>query len=453
MKRLRLWLQELSLYQQLISIIFVVSVAFTFFLFAFLMTSLNQFVELEMYKTIHRSQENVSFYFENGFSSSEISEHIDPNTSHFLYDRSQRIYYHVGSSQLGQDEAYSVLNNLDIEEGGVIDSVYLKGNLKIMYSVKDIGEGMYLISMISTDYFSQYRETLVDNVVNLNLTIVSFLFLLLMLWMGTVIHPLKQIRNYIRKIQMDEEATLKIDRRDEIGAVASALVEMKQELEDQKNLREEMIQNISHDLKTPIATIKSYGESIKDGIYPYETLEKSVDVIIEHASRLEKKVYSLITLNKMDYILEKEVESVNLKEVVEKVILSLKVIRPKIEITADLDEVFFQGQEEPWRIVIENLLDNALRYAKTRIKIELKEKNFSIYNDGPLIERDHLNKLFNAYEKGTEGQFGLGLSIVRRVCKGYGYLVGVDNLNDGVIFWVKDPRKKAKKTNKKISMS
>ena len=64
---------------------------------------------------------------------------------------------------------------------------------------------------------------------------------------------------------------------------------MEYKLLKQEKTKEDMIHNISHDLKTPIATIKSYGESIKDGIYPYDTLEKSVDVIIENAERLEKK--------------------------------------------------------------------------------------------------------------------------------------------------------------------
>ena len=59
-----------------------------------------------------------------------------------------------------------------------------------------------------------------------------------------------------------------------------------------------MIHNISHDLKTPIATIKSYGESIKDGIYPYDTLEKSVDVIIENADRLEAVSYTHLDVYK-----------------------------------------------------------------------------------------------------------------------------------------------------------
>ena len=84
-----------------------------------------------------------------------------------------------------------------------------------------------------------------------------------------------------------------------------------------------MIQNISHDLKTPIATIKSYGESIKDGIYPYETLEKSVDVIIEHADRLEKKVYSLIMLNKLGYLTDDGMagDTLDMSAVINKAIL------------------------------------------------------------------------------------------------------------------------------------
>ena len=77
-----------------------------------------------------------------------------------------------------------------------------------------------------------------------------------------------------------EDPELIITRSDEIGEIAESLTSMNEELKKQQRIREEMIQNISHDLKTPIATIKSYSESIKDAIYPYDTLEKSVDVII-----------------------------------------------------------------------------------------------------------------------------------------------------------------------------
>ena len=104
---------------------------------------------------------------------------------------------------------------------------------------------------------------------------------------------------------------------------------MKDELTRQEKAKEEMIHNISHDLKTPIATIKSYSESIKDGIYPYGTLEGSVDVILDNAQRLEDKVHNLLYLNRVEYLVTSDSEGVvtNMKEVVEEVVLNSAVIR------------------------------------------------------------------------------------------------------------------------------
>ena len=312
-----------------------------------------------------------------------------------------------------------------------------------MYTILRLTSDDYLISLVSDAYRTEFRGALVSGVINLNLLVVSILFVILMLWVGSLIHPLNQIRNYIDRIRRDEKADLKIDRRDEIGEVADALMIMETELNKQKKIREEMIQNISHDLKTPIATIKSYGESIKDGIYPYETLEKSVDVIIEHADRLEKKVYSLIMFNKMGYLLDNDETSfVEMKSVIEKVIMSLKVIRPEIVITTNIEDVNFHGEEEPWRIVVENLLDNAIRYAKSEIKIHLSGGELSISNDGAQMSKDRLDKLFRPYEQGSDGQFGLGLSIVHRVCTTYGYRVVAENLNEGVCFRISKPLNK-----------
>ena len=113
---------------------------------------------------------------------------------------------------------------------------------------------------------------------------------------------------------------------------------MREELRKQEKTKEDMIHNISHDLKTPIATIKSYGESIKDGIYPYGTLEKSVDVIIENADRLEQKVHSLLFMNRVEYLISQDAEGISsdMKEIVEKVVQANKVIKPEIEFITDL---------------------------------------------------------------------------------------------------------------------
>ena len=222
---------------------------------------------------------------------------------------------------------------------------------------------------------------------------------------------------------------------------------MQAELKKQEKTKEDMIHNISHDLKRPIGAIKSYGESIKDGIYPYGTVEKSVDVIIENAERLEKKVHSLLYMNRVEYLISQEngEKSINMKEVIEFVVQNIRLIRPEIEFQLHLNDVIFEGSEEPWRIVVENILENALRYAQTKITIILNDRDgLSIENDGEKIEEDRIATLFKPYEKGAGGKFGLGLSIVSKVVHAYGYHICGENSQDGVIFKIYKPNKKLK---------
>ncbi len=76
------------------------------------------------------------------------------------------------------------------------------------------------------------------------------------------------------------------------------------------------------------------------------------------------------------------------------------------------EDVYFQGYRENLYTVIDNILDNAKRYAKTKIKIILRKDRLRIYNDGEAIDEQFLNSIFKPYEKGSKGEFGLGMSIV-----------------------------------------
>lgn len=267
--------------------------------------------------------------------------------------------------------------------------------------------------------------------------VIGFVFILLLFWVGTIIHSLTQIKEYVEKSKNNEEAILKLDREDEIGQLGAVLVEMQDELHYQQKQKEEMLQNISHDLKTPVATIKSYSEAIKDGIYPYDTLEKSVDVIIEHADRLEKKVFNLLMLNRMDYMTHEKIsndETILLESIIEQVVVSTKQIRPEINVSIEAKGSVFVGQEEPWRVVVENLLDNAIRYAHTKVDIYVDDHFFTIYNDGDKVPKKKLKSFFKAYEMGDKGQFGLGLAIVNRVVTNYNYSITARNKDKGIEF-------------------
>lgn len=458
MKRFRLWINELSLLQQILCLIFLFIALFAGFLIFFISPAIDKFSETEMYELLHNSQNSIIDYINAHPDETDVAFGTDTTITQLMYDPDNESIRILNDGTLDDEVIDSLKQTAQASKAGTQDYICTATDSKnqiteYLYSVTLLKDGRQLISVMSDANRVTFRKSLVSGVVMLNILVVSVLLVLLLMWVGTFIVPLQQIKTYIGKIKNDEPATLNIHRNDEIGEVADALTEMQSALDKQNREKEEMIQNISHDLKTPIATIKSYSEAIKDGIYPYDTLEKSIDVIIEHCNRLEKKVKSLIILNKMGYLLDKcePGDNLDMSEVIEKVILSLKVVRPEIEIINNAEKgVKFHGEEEPWRITVENLIDNALRYAKTKVIVELHENELRIIDDGKQIEEDRLPTLFHPYEKGTDGQFGLGLSIVYRVCSTYGYHVQAENLQDGASFRIwKEGKKKDKKTKNK----
>ena len=451
----------MTLTQQLLAIIVLFITIFAFFLLVFLSPQIDVFSNEEMYRLLHSSQENLIYYLNRNPKMTPVLESgAEMSVSHIVYSAEDDTFVYIAGVPVPEEMKADILSHISEDFSGTQDYVFIpvdekgRSTSEILYCMTALNNNRWLISVISNEIPEQFRKSLTSTIVNLNVLVVFLLFLLLLAWVSTLILPLGQIKNYITRIKNDEPATLNISRRDEIGEVAEALVDMEQQLSAQSREKEEMIQNISHDLKTPIATIKSYGESIKDGIYPYDTLEKSVDVIIEHADRLEKKVHSLILLNKMGYLLDDcpEGDTLDMNGIIDKVLLSLKVVRPEIEFQTEMDPgVLFHGEEEPWRITVENLIENALRYARTTIRITLHERELCVFNDGRPIGEDVINTLFRPYEKGQDGKFGLGLSIVHKVCTTYGYKVTAENLADGVCFriWKEPGRREVRKKTKR----
>ena len=440
MKRIKIWLSNFTLIQQFLTIVFFTIAFLAFFILAFLNKNIDSFVNNQMFQYLHRDQEE--------FLNSRIINNESSSVVNFVYNVNSKKYLNA----IGDDYSGIIRVINPDPEGGFIDASFDYNDDLIVYSIVSFDKDYRLVSIVKNDYRNEFRDALLTGVVNITFYILGGLIALILIWVVSLIRPLNQIKAYINKIRDGEHAELNIGRSDEIGEVAEAIATMNAKLAEQQHIRDEMIQNISHDLKTPISTIKSYSESIKDGIYPYGTLEQSVDIISENADRLEKKVYSLITYNKLGYLVDKDEGILNLPmaPIVEKAILGCAVIRSDISFASDLDEkVYFHGEEEPWRVVVENLLDNALRYAKRTVKITLNEGLLEVYNDGECIEKDRLDKLFKPYEKGTKGKFGLGLSIVKKVCETYGYAVTGENMADGVVFRIYETKKMKKAPKKK----
>lgn len=449
MRKFSEYIKSLSLAQQLTVLIIAFISFFSVFFFVYINGNVKNAVKDEMFATLDHTQniiESMSGYDQLPTNINGVSVYEVKIIDDYL------VLEHDGTGiSLKEQEAIKqairmLLNTSKNRVHGEFDNAYQ--GLDSFYSIYKSDDGHYILARTYSNSMQKLESILVNSVIYITIIAIGFFFLVMSAWVVTLIHPINLIKQYIEKIKAgDDSATLNVDRHDEIGELATAVVEMRSELQKQEKTKEEMIHNISHDLKTPIATIKSYAESIKDGIYPYGTLENSVDIIIENAERLEKKAHSLLYLNRVEYLISQNDKGskTKIKPILEKVIQNSKVKRPELEIIAKLEDVEFDGISEPWTVAIENIFENALRYAQSKIEVNLNENELTIANDGECMEEDRIETLFKPFEKGKGGKFGLGLSIVAKVVHANGYEVRGENLTKGVIFRI---FKKKTKINK-----
>lgn len=428
-------LKKLSLQKQLIVIFAIIVALILIVLFPMIDTNLTNVIDEEMYDVLDRSQTDY-FAYNVSPEYSDSSKQI----YHMTYNVTDNILYPTSTMTTKTAKKLAVVFSDDlytmIKTGK--EKVQDKGRYSddtIYYQIQKIDDLNYLISVVYSDYSKDLIVSFKNHIIYIFYLAFALVGLILFIWVSSLIKPLKQIRQYINDIKEDHESELNIDRGDEIGIVSHSLIEMKEELDKQNEIKEEMIHNISHDLKTPIALIRTYAQSIKDDVYPYGDKNASLDVIMENTDRLEYKVRSLLYLNRLDYLSGQEShDTCEMKELILHIISQMQVMHPKVDIIVDLDEVIFKGHEEHWRICIENIIENAYRYVKHVIKITLKNDYLEIFNDGEPIENKDPQALFQPYQTGVKGQFGLGLSIVYKTVVMYGYQVRAENQNEGVRF-------------------
>ena len=113
-----------------------------------------------------------------------------------------------------------------------------------------------------------------------------------------------------------------------------------------------------------------------------------------------------------------------------------KMARPDVnfKINIDAKNTVFRGSKDMWEAIIDNIMGNFIRYANKEISITLKNNKIIFYNDGPNIDNNILNNIFTPYERGINGMFGLGLSIVKKTLQLLDYDIFVKNEKKGIKF-------------------
>jgi len=318
----------------------------------------------------------------------------------------------------------------------------IKGE-RIYYVIRKgtaLGREVFLVSYMWDSYLNDLVRTLFQRlvlVIIMTLLVISFPAALLAKYLT---RPLREMGEHVKRIaERDWHEPLVQDRNDEIGGLARSIEKMRAKLVQQDEAQQSMLQHISHELKTPVMVIRSYAESIEDGVFPKGNLEGSVNVIKTEAVRLEKRIKDLLYLTKLDYYAtsKPKYETIDIVCLLEEVIERMKLNRLDLEFELALCEMTIKGDREQWKVAFENILDNQMRYAQERIQISMNDKTVRIWNDGPQIEKHLLKQMFKKFQAGQKGKFGLGLAIVWRIAELHKAKVWAANENGGVSFYIR----------------
>lgn len=364
--------------------------------------------------------------------SSDLEGRNISNEIAYLYIENDTVYASRNYEKIVNIDKKEVLSMLD-KEYGTFDY-----DEKPYYYYLSKHDDVIKVAIANKSYFNKIRGSFMVSVISLFLLAFLLIALIVFVWSSIVVKKIEKLKAKIDNIDNDDfDHKINFRTDDEIKSLALSIEDMRMNLKMQEEYKNNMYQNISHDFKTPLTVIKSYVEAVEDGV---EDEKDALKVIKEQTEKLEKKVYSLLYLNKLDYLKDRNVDKkslIDISEVINASVEKFKYQRKDVTIRTSIDDSKFNGTFELWETIIDNILNNFIRYAKKEIKITVKNNKLTLFNDGPAIDENLVNDIFNPFKKGIKGQFGLGLSIVKKTLNLLNYDISIENSKKGVSFIIK----------------
>ncbi len=241
-----------------------------------------------------------------------------------------------------------------------------------------------------------------------------------------------------------------------ISELKSANNELQKDIESKikiDQMRREFLNNVSHELKTPIALVQGYAEGLKENISDDpESREFYCDVIMDEAAKMNKLVKNLLTLNQLeegrDEVVMERFDVVSLiRGVLQSMDIMIQQKEAKVNFAVDAP-VHVWADEFKIEEVVTNYVSNALNHLEGEKEIEIcirpkgeNQVRISVFNTGTPIPEADLPNLWNKFYKVDKartreyGGSGIGLSIVKAIMESLHQEYGVQNYDNGVEFW------------------
>ncbi len=356
-----------------------------------------------------------------------------------------------GALNLEEKIGYYIKEGTNILQVAVPISTLVEGNRQAI--------GAVLVSVNTDDAIDHVRDFRI-RLISISIVAAAIGMIIAALASNEISKPIVLFSQAARKIEQGNLGeTVNISGRDEIGRLAENFNLMSRELCRIDKGRNQFIGDVSHELKTPLASVKALIDSLLYGEDDIETYREYLIDIDSEVDRLTNLVEKLLNLSKIkEKGLKKVPASLN-----ELVVDSIKVVRPLIQSADIYINTNVQNDPtvlcDPERIkeVLINLIDNAIKYidsSKSEKYINVSGKKYdsyyllSIEDNGIGISEKDLESIFEKFYRADTsrsrdtGGAGIGLSIVDNILKGHEWKITVDSkLGNGTVFQIKIPNK------------
>ncbi|MEG0630462.1 MAG: HAMP domain-containing sensor histidine kinase [Christensenellaceae bacterium] len=253
--------------------------------------------------------------------------------------------------------------------------------------------------------------------------------ILILIAVGQITKPVKRLSRATKEVaQGNFDVCVQSNTQDEIGQLTNDFNKMIIELRNMEVLRKDFISNVSHEFKTPIASIQGFTRLLKTKDLTPEEFNEYTDVIIAESNRLSNMTSNILKLSRIENAsIMKDGTEFSLDEQIRRTLLLLENewSKKNIELDLDLHSIQYKGDEELTAQIWINLLSNAIKFShdggEIRIILEKENNNIKavIADNGIGIPKAAQNRIFEKFYQSetshvNEGN-GLGLSIVKQI--------------------------------------
>lgn len=333
--------------------------------------------------------------------------------------------------------------------------VILPGTKNAPAALRELKAGLHQVQLEGRDYYAEirvsderhfivlyndkqirHRENQFKLFLGIGILVMTLLSAVLGFWLaGRVISPVGELAARVAGLRPeDHPAPLAEDfPRDEVGILARNFDAYLQRLAAFIEREQAFTADVSHELRTPLAVIEGAAEVLLDDPGLSDARRSRVERIARSACEMSELVTALLLLareEKSDVSGSGCAVGEVLQQVVEghQHLLRQKPVEIKLDIQA---QTILPVECTLLRVVLANLIRNAFSYTERgRVCISLEENGVTVEDTGIGISPEQLRRVFDRYYMGPSGGEGIGLSLVKRICRRYGWNIDIDSHED-----------------------